>query len=92
MQWYGPNCPSEPDLSKATTLALYRAEYQERALACGFNLVQKIADLKAGKATVVYSCKGRKARANGNNALAPLDRRAKSCGYALPEEELCPFK
>eukprot|EP00873_Tetraselmis_striata_P017121 jgi/Tetstr1/437385/TSEL_026069.t1 len=92
-EWYGPSCPDAPDLSRATTLEICRGECQEWAKACGFNLVQKSADLKQGKATFVCRRKGRKASGKaGDDSLNPSQRRAKGNQYALPGEDMCPFR
>ncbi|WP_322994003.1 hypothetical protein, partial [Limnohabitans sp.] len=91
--WYGPGCPPQPDLSVCISLTDCRDKCQEWARACAFNLVQKAADRKVGKAIFACGCKGRKARhGGGNSTLAPEDRRARTSNYALPGEDLCPFQ
>ena len=81
-----------PGLTNAYTLGIARQQCQDWAHTCGFNLVQKSADQRIGKATFRCSCKGRKFTGGGRDETAdPELRRARPTTYALPGDELCPF-
>ena len=91
--WDSPEYLAGPELADAFTLAVAREQVQDWASACGFNVIQKSADQRVGKATFRCSCKGRKHTGGGrNDTLEAGNKRARQTTYALPGEEVCPFQ
>ena len=91
--WASPEYQAGPELADAFTLAVAREQVQSWAAGCGFNVVQKSADQRVGKATFRCSCKGRKFTGGGrNDTLEAGDKRARQTTYALPGESVCPFQ
>jgi len=62
LEWYHDDTPTKLDLDVATTLDMCSESRKIWARACGFHLVQKGADLMAGKLAFLCACKGRKAQ------------------------------
>ena len=91
-EWGFPEYLAWPALADAFRLDVARQQCQAWASACGFNIVQKSADRKAGKATFRCSCKGRKFTGGGNHSIPADDRRTSATTYALPGDNLCPFQ
>ena len=91
--WESDIYKAGPQLTGALTLEIAREQCKDWAHHCGFNLVQKSADRRLGKATFRCSCKGRKFTGGGRDESAdPEIRRARPVTYALPGEDLCPFQ
>ena len=65
-EWYGGKEPPQHDIYGVASLEACRKECQQWAIMHGFNLVQKAADQKVGKAIFVCSNKGIKASDHGS--------------------------
>ena len=91
LPWYS-GMEAQPEISHATTIQDCRLILQEWGRRAGFNLVTKSGDKIAGKWTFVCGCKGRKAESNSDTTLDPDDQRATNVQYALPGEDMCPFR
>jgi hypothetical protein len=83
------------ELPTTTLLCEARGYVSEWAKECGFNIAQSAGCEKAGKATLLCTCKGRLQRATdtkNKHDVVPEEARKRKSSRARAGEETCPFR